>query len=277
ALSAGVVVAFGMECFEKGIITTKDTGGIELKFGDKEAMCAMLKKIAFREDIGDVLAEGVKGASEKLGKGSEAWALHIKGVEMTGYDIRGLKTAALGYAVSRRGADHQRHGAYGPDLKGKVDRFKADKERGPLVMEGEDLYSVVDSLIVCKFNRGIWSYDDMAKMYQISTGIPMTGDQIHLSGQRISNLAKIYNLREGLGRAADHVPIRVMKDPIKSGVAKGQVVTQEDLDILLDGYYEARGWDKEGIPSKKKIDELGLSEYYKYLEELKPKKKKKKK
>ena len=271
ALSAGVVVAFGMECFEKGIITTKDTGGIELKFGDKEAMCAMLKKIAFREDIGDVLAEGVKGASEKIGKGSEAWALHIKGVEMTGYDVRGLKTAALGYAVSRRGADHQRHGAYGPDLKGSVDRFTADKERGPLVVEGEDVYSVIDSLIVCKFNRGIWDYDDMAKMYQIATGIPMTGDQIHLSGQRISNLAKIYNLREGLGRSADHLPIRVMKDPIQSGVAKGQVVTQEDLDILLDGYYEARGWDKEGIPSKKKIDELGLSEYYKYLEELKKK------
>jgi aldehyde:ferredoxin oxidoreductase len=193
---------------------------------------------------------------------------------MTGYDIRGLKTAALGYAVSRRGADHQRHGAYGPDLKGSVDRFKADKDRGPLVVEGEDVYSVIDSLIVCKFNRGIWDYDDMAKMYQIATGIPMTGDQIHLSGQRISNLAKIYNLREGLGRADDHLPIRVMKDPIQSGIAKGQVVTQEDLDILLDGYYEARGWDKEGIPSKAKIDELGLSEYYKYLEELKPKKKK---
>jgi aldehyde:ferredoxin oxidoreductase len=117
----------------------------------------------------------------------------------------------------------------------------------------------------------------MAKMYTIVTGLPMTSDEIVLSGERISNLAKIYNLREGLVRKDDHVPIRVMKDPIQSGVAKGQVVTQKDLDILLDGYYEARGWDSEGIPSKKKIDELGLSEYYKYLEELAPKKESKKK
>jgi aldehyde:ferredoxin oxidoreductase len=277
ALSAGVVCSFATECFDKGVITTKDTGGLELAFGDTVAITELLTKIALRQDIGDILAEGVKIASKKLAKGSEAWALHIKGVEMTGYDIRGLKTAALGYAVSRRGADHQRHGQYGPDLKGTVDRFKADKDRGPLVVGGEDLYSVMDSLILCKFNRGIWNYDDMAKMYTLVTGLPMTADEIELSGERISNLAKIYNLREGLGRKDDHVPIRVMKDPIQSGVAKGQVVTQKDLDILLDGYYDARGWDSEGIPTKKKIDELGLSEYYKYLEELAPKKTSKKK
>jgi aldehyde:ferredoxin oxidoreductase len=277
ALSAGVVCSFAMESFERGVITAKDTGGLELPFGDIVAMTELLKKIALREDIGDLLAEGVKPASEKLGKGSEAWALHIKGVEMTGYDIRGLKTCALGYAVSRRGADHQRHGAYGPDLKGTVDRFKADKDRGPLVVEGEDAYSVIDSLILCKFNRGIWDYNDMARMYTIVTGLPMTADEIVLAGERISNLAKIYNLREGLGRESDHVPIRVMNDPIQSGVAKGQVVSQEDLDILLDGYYEARGWDNEGIPTKKKIDQLGLGEYYKYLKNLTSKKASKKK
>lgn len=273
ALSAGVVVAFGMECFEKGLITKKDTGGIELNFGNGEAMCEMLTKIALRQDIGDVLAEGVKGAAEKIGKGSESFAMHIKGVEMTGYDVRGLKTAALGYAVSRRGADHQRHGQYGPDLKGQVDRFKAEKGRGKLVMEGEDLYSVMDSLIVCKFSRGIWNYDDMAKLYTLVTGIQMTGEEIHLAGQRVSNLAKIYNLREGLGRADDNLPIRCMKDPIKSGVAKGSLVKQKELDLLLDDYYETRGWSKEGIPSKEKLKELGLSSYEKYVTKMREKQK----
>lgn len=273
ALSAGVVVAFGMECFEKGLITKKDTGGIELNFGNGEAMCEMLTKIALRQDIGDVLAEGVKGAAEKIGKGSESFAMHIKGVEMTGYDVRGLKTAALGYAVSRRGADHQRHGQYGPDLKGQVDRFKAEKGRGKLVMEGEDLYSVMDSLIVCKFSRGIWNYDDMAKLYTLVTGIQMTGEEIHLAGQRVSNLAKIYNLREGLGRADDNLPIRCMKDPIKSGVAKGSLVKQKELDLLLDDYYETRGWSKEGVPSKEKLKELGLSSYEKYVTKMREKQK----
>ncbi len=268
ALSAGGVVAFAMECFEKGLISNKDTGGIELRFGDGEAMCKMVTKIALRQDIGDVLAEGVKRAAEKIGKGSEAFAVHIKGVEMTGYDIRGLKTAALGYAVSRRGADHQRHGQYGPDLKGQVDRFKAEKGRGKLVMEGEDVYSVIDSLILCKFSRGIWDYDNMAEMYTLVTGIPITGEEIHLAGQRISNLAKIYNLRESLGRADDHVPIRCMKDPIKSGVAKGSVITKKELDILLDDYYETRGWDNEGIPTKEKLKELGLNSYEKYVAKM---------
>jgi aldehyde:ferredoxin oxidoreductase len=113
----------------------------------------------------------------------------------------------------------------------------------------------------------------MAKIYTLVTGISMTGDEMHLGGQRISNLAKIYNLREGLGRAEDNVPIRCMKDPIKSGVAKGSVVTQKELDILLDDYYETRGWTKEGVPTKEKMKELGLSSYDKYVSKMRKKSK----
>ncbi|TFG07790.1 aldehyde ferredoxin oxidoreductase, partial [Candidatus Thorarchaeota archaeon] len=276
ALSTGVVIAFAMEAYEKGIITKEDTGGIELEFGNALGMCDMIEKIALREDIGDLLAEGVERAAAKLGKGSEKFAMHIKGVEMTGYDVRGLKTCALGYAVSRRGADHQRHGAYGPDLKGQVDRFKAEKGRGKLVMDGEDLYSVMDSLIICKFSRGIWDYERYAKMYSLAIGIPMTAEDMKQCGERISNLGKIYNLREGIGREKDTLPIRCMTDPIKSGIAKGSLVTQAELDLLLDDYYEMRGWSNEGIPSDAKLKELGLEEYAKYLKDLKksaPKKK----
>ena len=261
AIGTGIIVGFAMECYEKGLITKKDTGGLELEFGNGEAMVEMVKKISLREDIGAILADGVKSASEKIGKGSDHFAMHIKGVEVTGYEIRGLKTCALGYAVSRRGADHQRHGSYGWDLSGKVDRFTVDKNRGKLVMGDEDTYCIFDSLILCKFTRKIWDFDLKAKVYSLVTGIQMTGDELHKIGERISNLARLYNIREGLTRKDDNLPPRVMKDPIPSGISKGSFVSQEDLDILLDGYYDARGWTKEGVPTKTKITELGLEEY----------------
>jgi aldehyde:ferredoxin oxidoreductase len=261
AIGTGIIVGFGMECYEKGLISKEDTGGLELEFGNAEAMVEMTKKIALRENIGDLLAEGVERAAAKIGSGSEHFAMHIKGVEVTGYEIRGLKTCALGYAVSRRGADHQRHGSYGWDLGGKVDRFTVDKERGKLVMGDEDNYCIFDSMILCKFTRALWNFDLIAKTYSIATGIPMTGQEIQQVGERISNLARLYNIREGLTRKDDTLPPRVMKDPIPSGVAKGSFVSQEELDILLDGYYEARGWTKQGVPKKAKIKALGLDEY----------------
>lgn len=266
AIGTGIIIGFGMECYEKGLITKEDTGGLELEFGNGEAMVEMVKKIALRQNIGDVLAEGVKRAAAKIGKGSEHFAMHIKGVEMTGYDVRGLKTCALGYAVSRRGADHQRHGSYDWDLGGKVDRFKADKGRGKLVMGDEDTYCIFDSMILCKFTRRIFDFNTIAKTYTLVTGMPMTGDELLKTGERMSNLARVYNIREGLTRKGDTLPPRAMKDPIPSGVAKGQYVSQEELDILLDGYYEVRGWTKEGVPTKDKIKELGLETYANIIE-----------
>jgi len=246
AIGTGIIVGFGMECYEKGLITKEDTGGVELEFGNGEAMVEMVKKIALREDIGDLLAEGVKVASEKIGQGSAHFAMHIKGVEVTGYELRGLKTCALGYAVSRRGADHQRHGSYGWDLGGKVevDRYSVDKERGKLVMGDEDTYCIFDSIILCKFTRRLWDFDLIAKIYTLVTGIPMTGEEMRLAGERMSNLARLYNIREGLTRKDDTLPPRIMKDPIPRGVAKGSYVHPEELDTLLDGYYGARGWTK---------------------------------
>jgi aldehyde:ferredoxin oxidoreductase len=233
AISTGIVIGFAMECYEKKLISKEDTGGLELEFGNGAAMVEMAKKIALREDIGDVLAEGVKRAAEKIGKGSAHFAMHIKGLEMTGYDVRGLKTAALGYAVSRRGADHQRHGSYGWDISGKVDRFKAEPGRGKLVMGDEDLYCVIDSMIICKFTRTIWKvYDDIAKVYSLVTGIPVTPSDIEKAGERMSNLARLFNIREGMTRSDDSLPERVMTDPIPSGIAKGSVTTQQDLDIM---------------------------------------------
>ncbi|MFQ6077402.1 MAG: aldehyde ferredoxin oxidoreductase C-terminal domain-containing protein, partial [Candidatus Bathyarchaeia archaeon] len=146
--------------------------------------------------------------------------------------------------------------------KGTVDRFKAEKGRGKIVADMEDQYVIVDSAVLCKFSRGIWKwYDDVAKLYNLVTGFDMTPEEMNLVGTRVNTLARLYNIREGLTRKDDRVPIRVMKLPIPEGVAKGSYVSQEDLDLLLDDYYEYRGWDKDGIPTEATLKELGLEEY----------------
>jgi len=262
AISIGGVVSFAMDLYEHGIVT-KDDVGLELNFGNHEAALEMIKRISTREGFGDVLAEGVKIAAQKLGKDAPQYAVHIKGVEMTGYDIRGLKTAALGYAVSFRGADHNRHGAYGPDVAGKVNRFKAEKGRGKLVKETEDLYTIIDSIIVCKFSRGTYfeGFKDLAALYSAVTGIEMSAEELRMAGERINNLGRLINIREGLARKDDHLPWKVMNVPIPDeGPSKGSFVSQEDLDLLLDDYYEVRGWTKDGIPTLEKLNELGMED-----------------
>ncbi len=261
SLSAGNIVGFAMDCYENGILTKEDADGIDLEFGNAEAMVEAVHRIGKREGLGDILAEGVKRAAEKIGKGAEKYANHIKGLEMTGYDIRGLKTAALGYAVSFRGADHNRHGAYGLDLKGTVDRFKFEKGRSKLVIEIEDLYTIIDSLIVCKFSRGTYykGFEDLANYYTLATGIEMTAEELRLAGERISNLGRLFNVREGLTRKDDHLPPKVMSTPIPDDtVSKGSYITQKELDFMLDDYYASRGWTREGVPTLEKLKDLGL-------------------
>jgi len=263
SISAGVIVGFAMDCYENGILTEKDTDGIEARFGNHEALVKLLEKMGKREGIGDILAEGVKIAAEKIGKGADKLALHIKGVEVTGYDLRCLKTAALGFAVSFRGADHNRHGAYAFDVKGKVNRLKAERGRGKMVKDIEDVYTVIDSMIVCKFSRGTYykEFEDLAKLYTLVTGFETTPEEIRLKGERINNLARLFNIREGLGRKDDTLPYKVMHMPVPDeGPSKGAYVSQEELDLLLDDYYEARGWTEDGIPTVEKLKELGMDD-----------------
>ncbi len=269
SISAGVIAGFAMDCYESGILTQKDFGGIDARFGNAEAMVKIVDMIGKREGIGDVLADGVKFAAEKIGKGSEKLACHIKGVEVTGYDLRCLKTAALGFAVSFRGADHNRHGAYAFDVKGKVNRLIAEKGRGKMVKDMEDTYNLIDSFIVCKFSRGTYykELDDMTKLYSLVTGFEMTPQQLKQAGERIQNVAKLFNVREGLGRKDDNLPWKVMHEPIPDeGPSKGALVSQAELDLLLDDYYESRGWTKEGVPTKEKLKELGMDELLSIVE-----------
>jgi aldehyde:ferredoxin oxidoreductase len=263
SISAGVIVAFAMDCFENGILTVKDLDGIEARFGNHEAMLKLIEKIGKREGIGNILAEGVKIAAEKIGKGAEKLAQHIKGVEVTGYDLRCLKTAALGYAVSFRGADHNRHGAYAFDVKGKFNRLKYEKGRAKYVKDLEDVYTIIDSLIICKFSRGTYykEFEDLAKVYTLVTGWETTPEEMRLKGERINNLARVINVREGLSRKDDTLPWKVMNVPVPDeGPSKGAYVTKEELDLMLDDYYEVRGWTKEGIPTPERLKQLGMDD-----------------
>jgi aldehyde:ferredoxin oxidoreductase len=161
---------------------------------------------------------------------------------------------------------------------GKVNRFKAEKGRGKLVRETEDLYAIIDSLIVCKFSRGTYfeGYKDLAALYSAVTGIEMTPEELQKAGERINNLGRLFNIREGLSRKDDTMPWKVMNVPIPDEcVAKGSFVSQEDLDILLDDYYEVRGWTKDGIPTVEKLNEIGMEDLVYLVKEKteKPKRK----
>jgi aldehyde:ferredoxin oxidoreductase len=264
-ISAGVVIGFAMDLYEHGIITKEQTDGVDLRFGNAEALVQMVRKIGLREGwLGDVLAEGSMRAAQRIGKGAEEYACHIKGLELPGYDLRSLKTAALGFSVSFRGGCHLRNGAYSPDVKGKVNRFKIEKGRGKMIMEEGDVYNIIDSLILCKFSRGTY-YDglnDMAKYYTLATGIPITAAELKKAGERIENLARLINIREGIGtREHDTLPYKIMNVPLPDNLANGAVVSVEEFQLGLDDYYEVRGWTKEGIPTTEKLNELGLQEF----------------
>ncbi len=272
-ISIGVVVAFAMDCYENGVITKEQTDGIDLRFGNAEALIQIIHKIGKREGwLGNALAEGVAKAAEIIGGDAYKYACHIKGLELPGYDLRTLKTAALGFSVSFRGACHLRNGAYSPDVKGKVNRFKIEPGRGKMIVPDGHIYNVIDSLIVCKFSRGTY-YDgnkDLANYYTLATGIPMEPDELNVIGERIENLARLFNIREGKGtREYDTLPWKIKNTPVPDeGPAKGVCVSDDELQLGLDEYYTARGWTSDGVPTVEKLNELGLGDYAHIVKDL---------
>ncbi|MEM1726338.1 MAG: aldehyde ferredoxin oxidoreductase C-terminal domain-containing protein, partial [Candidatus Bathyarchaeia archaeon] len=159
--------------------------------------------------------------------------------------------------------DHNRHGAYAFDVKGKFNRLTYEKGRAKAVKELEDLYTIIDSMIVCKFSRGTYykEFEDMAKVYTLITGIETTPEEMRRKGERINNLARVINVREGLGRKDDTLPYKVMHHPVPDeGPSKGAYVSQKELDLMLDDYYEVRGWTREGIPTPEKLRELNMED-----------------
>lgn len=261
-ISAGGVIGFAMELYERGILTEKDIG-MKLNFGNSDAVPKMVEMIALRKGIGNILAEGVRRASEKIGKGSENFAIHVKGQEPPAYDVRGIKGMGLAFATSPRGACHLRSGAYGLELTGKwwkfsgVDRFSS-KNKGTEIKTMEDLMTVYDCLGVCKFSRHLFFLEGFPPIMEAVTGKKYTEDELLKVGERVNNLKKLINLREGFTRKDDSLPKRIMSEPIPEGPAKGSYIKPEELEEMLSDYYNARGWDKEGAPTKEKLKELGI-------------------
>ena len=259
-ISAGGSVAWAMECFENGLLTAEDADGIDLRFGDGRAVLAALQMTAHRTSLGSLLAEGSRRAAETIGNGSQNWAMHVKGLEMPGYEPRSLKTMALALAVSTRGACHNRSSAYEADFSNRVNRLTIDDERGRITMEGEDYSAVLDSLIWCKFLRKAFDdfYGESASIYERLTGWATTPEDLVHAGERINNIKKLFNIREGWTRSDDTLPARVFAETLPNGAAKGVGLTRSDVDMMIDGYYRARGWTVDGLIPEEKIDALGL-------------------
>jgi len=261
-MSTGVSIGWAMEAYERGILNASECDGLDLHFGNHEAAVALVPKIARREGLGNLLAEGVKRASAQLGRGSDQFAMHIKGLEMPGYDPRSLKTFAMSLAVGTRGGCHNRSLAYEADVKGEVNRFTAEKGRGKIASEKEDLAAVYDDLVLCKFLRGCFKdfFAEASELYTLVTGIPMSPAELKQLGERTVNLKKAFNIREGWTRADDDLPYRLTHEPIPDGPAKGHYITPEELRLEIDDYYEARGWTANGLIPRQKLRELGMDD-----------------
>jgi len=263
-ISTGNAIGFAYELFEKGILTLKDTDGLNLTWGNHEAAIELVKRIGNRQGLGDILAEGIKRASLHIGKGAEAYAMHIKGMELSAYECRALKRQGLGYATSPIGASHcvgySLQEIFGVPIPHPVDRL-ADEGSTDVVKFNQDGLATWETGIGCSFVQAMTLPDMFGRMLVSVTGIPELGavDHLDLVGERIFNLERVFNLREGLGRKDDAFPLRITTEPLKNaGPSEGQIIRKPDA--LLDEYYQFRGWDRDGIPTLEKLKELGLEE-----------------
>lgn len=252
-ISTGNVIGFAMECYRKGLL--RDADGLHLGFGDENGLLAMIEKIARREGIGELFSGGVRKAAHAIGEGAEKFAIHVKGLELPGVDPRGAWGMALAYATSDRGGCHQRCWTPSAELAGALKRFSTEGV-AQFVKDTQDERAACFSLALCDFVP--FSVEDFVELLNLATGFDFTEGEYLAAGERIWNLTRMFNAREGISRRDDTLPARLMEEPLPEGGAKGQVVTREALDRMLDEYYKSRGWNEEGIPGEDKLRELGL-------------------
>lgn len=264
-ISAGSVVAFAMECYEKGLMTKKNCGGIELRWGDGDATIEMIKKIAYRKDIGDTLAEGVRRASRKIGKGSDQFAVQVKGLEVAMHDPRYNKSLAVTYAVGATGGRHtegqspEMGQSIVPDvpaLSQPVDATSED-QKAALSIAAINFNMVVDALGVCTYATSTgFSAEQLASLLNAATGSRMTANDLMKAGERIASVTRAFNIRHGLTAKDDVLPARLML-PQTEGGNQGQKI--QNFEELIKEYYTLRKWDlTTGKPTKEKLIELGL-------------------
>ncbi|NIM94399.1 MAG: aldehyde:ferredoxin oxidoreductase [Anaerolineales bacterium] len=274
AIALSEVISWSMECFERGLLSRSEVDGLDLSWGNGDAILSLIHKVAHREGFGDFLADGVKRAAERLGRGSEEFAMHGKGLEVFQADVRSIKGYGLGNAVSSRGADHLRSEPwfeFSNDPEEGTRRYGIPetafrleyKGKGLVVKHFEEMAAVSDSIGVCKNtynNMEVMDWSDTAELLNAATGWDMTGEEVRQIGERIVNLERLFNAREGISRKDDTLPKRFLHEPLPdgSGPSTGSVL---ELESMLDEYYLVRGWDVEtGLPTQAKLVELDLVE-----------------
>ncbi len=272
AIALSEVISWAMECYERGLLSREEADGLDLTWGNGETMLALIHKVAHREGFGDFLADGVKRAAERLGKGSEEIAMHGKGLEVFQADVRSIKAYGLGNAVASRGADHLRSEPwfeFSNDPEEGIRRYGIPetafrleyKGKGLVVKHFEEMAAIADATGVCKNtynNMEVLDWEGTAELLRAATGWDITGEEVQRIGERIVNLERLFIAREGITRQDDTLPKRFLEEPLPegSGPSTGSVL---ELEPMLDEYYRARGWDvQSGLPKKEKLEELGL-------------------
>jgi aldehyde:ferredoxin oxidoreductase len=261
-ISTGNIIGFAYELYEKGLLTKENTGGLELKFGDPAPMVALIKKIALREGIGDLLAEGSMRMAQTIGHGSSDYAIHVKGLELPAYEPRGAKTHGYNYVTANIGASHC-YGYAAQDIFGMpfprpTDRFAEDYP--DIVIFNQDGVAWKETGIICSFS-GNWGWNKLfGPMLAAARGISELSDDAYLEqvGHRIFNLERAFNIREGFGRQQDTLPRRMLTEGLHTRQAPGEGQIVRHQDKFLDSYYQLRGWSLDGIPTAQKLNELGL-------------------
>ena len=273
AIALSEVISWAMECYQRGLLSREEADGLDLTWGNGETILALIHKVAHREGFGDFLADGVKKAAERLGRGSEEIAMHGKGLEVFQADVRSIKAYGLGNAVASRGADHLRSEPwfeFSNDPEEGISRYGIPetafrleyKGKGLVVKHFEEMAAIADAAGVCKNtynNMEVLDWEGTAELLRAATGWDLTGQEVRRIGERIVNLERLFIAREGITRQDDTLPKRFLEEPLPegSGPSTGSVL---ELEPMLDEYYRARGWDAEtGLPTKKKLEELSLA------------------
>jgi aldehyde:ferredoxin oxidoreductase len=287
-ITAGTVSQWAIESYERGVLTKEDTDGLELGWGKIEEELKTVEAIALRKGkLGNLLGDGLKIATEKVGQDSYKWAImNAKGLEQSNVETRSAKAYALAFAVNPRGNDHlmtETFAEFGasPEAVAVVEKVTGDKKwanphhtefRAEIVRWHEDCYEITEALGFCVFTStaayGV-NPDNMARMYEAATGISMTEDELMFTGRRVCTLEKAFNVTRGATREHDNLPWRLMNEGADSGPLKGEMNSQEELDDMLDKYYDLHGWDlKTSWPKRETYELLDMKEVADYLESI---------
>jgi len=273
-ISTGVSIAFAMECYEKGLLTKEETGGIELSFGNADAVLELIEQIAYKRGFGRLLSEGVKKAAEKIGKGSSKFAMHVKGQEIPMHEPRLKQGLGIGYMVSPTGADHC-HNIHDTYFSASAELIKPLGLLNPIPLQdiGEEKMRLLayfgnwrhfgNCALLCMFVP--WSYKQVVKMVEAVTGWETSLWELLKVGERAATLCRIYNIREGFTKDDDMLRDRWIKESFREGPLKGVKFTKEDLEQARLNYYGIMGWDENGVPTRGKLIDLGISWAQKYI------------